>query len=582
MRSMKWPVRAAALAALWMLATCNTREGGDEHHNDSLILITASGLRTDRLEEGVAQGRLPHLSRLHQRARRFVQCWTPSTSTLSAHSSLFTGQMPHEHGVRADLLFRLPEVPPTLAEELEKRGRRTAAFVSTSRLAPHVGAARGFDTFSMPPIEELRYRAAGEQAAPQELRRALKATLDQADRWLLKTPTPFFLWVQVDLRATEGTASLDSMIARLAELERHLDEWLGLLEKNLQRSRRAAETVIVLCADHGQALLEDGALGFERSVHPSVAHVPCWVVDPRQAQGMNDPRPRSLAHLGEELRGRFRLPVPASDRDVVVECLEPNLQAGRAPCQGVVVDSAYLWFDGSWHCRPCDALLSGGLIAPSAPLEARAEQVLSRARSLKYAPRVLESEPVEAALTCVWQSTRPAHPEQDAIDRLLARTSDPPGEDRLQDQPVELRTISTWAGQTGDLRLRELLILLWSAEEELGRDPAEWFKDAGIDDATVRRWMREVAERMPERPAVAVLAARLLAAELEIEPRADFVRSAIAAAPWYYPAWRMLASLETTGAQQCLREFQRQAPLSSKAQAELEEAMHFDKRPVPR
>ena len=77
----------------------------------------------------------------------FEHAVAPAPLTLPAHSSLFTGKYPPQHGVRDNGGFFLDERETTLAERLKARGLKTGGFVGAYVLDRTWGIAQGFDTY---------------------------------------------------------------------------------------------------------------------------------------------------------------------------------------------------------------------------------------------------------------------------------------------------------------------------------------------------------------------------------------------------------------------------------------------------
>ena len=72
---------------------------------------------------------------------------TTAPLTLPAHSSIFTGRFPPEHGARDNGGFFLAPDQVTLAEVLKDRGFRTGGFVAAYVLDSKWGIDQGFDTY---------------------------------------------------------------------------------------------------------------------------------------------------------------------------------------------------------------------------------------------------------------------------------------------------------------------------------------------------------------------------------------------------------------------------------------------------
>ena len=86
---------------------------------------------------------LPHLERLAHEGVVFDQATSVAPLTLPAHTSLFTGLLPPNHGVRDNADHALADAHTTLAETLRAGGFRTAASVGSIVLDPSPRTAAG-------------------------------------------------------------------------------------------------------------------------------------------------------------------------------------------------------------------------------------------------------------------------------------------------------------------------------------------------------------------------------------------------------------------------------------------------------
>src|SRR5262249_58408714 len=91
----------------------------------NILRVTIDTLRADRIGAGVAPG----LDRLAAAGVRFTSARTAAPLTLPAHTTLHTGLLPPEHGVRENGAGALAASRPTIATLLQSRGYQTAAFV---------------------------------------------------------------------------------------------------------------------------------------------------------------------------------------------------------------------------------------------------------------------------------------------------------------------------------------------------------------------------------------------------------------------------------------------------------------------
>jgi len=76
----------------------------------------------------------------------YEQCITEAPWTLPAHASLFTGKLPHEHGVNS-WEDRLPKSEDTLASQLSEAGYQTVGITNNSWVSNLFGLSKGFNDF---------------------------------------------------------------------------------------------------------------------------------------------------------------------------------------------------------------------------------------------------------------------------------------------------------------------------------------------------------------------------------------------------------------------------------------------------
>ncbi len=93
----------AAAAAWWFAAGRPGDPGTGPRARNSLLLVTIDTLRADRIGGSLT----PSLNALAARGTRFLNARSPVPLTLPAHTSLMTGLLPPDHGVRLNGVHRL-------------------------------------------------------------------------------------------------------------------------------------------------------------------------------------------------------------------------------------------------------------------------------------------------------------------------------------------------------------------------------------------------------------------------------------------------------------------------------------------
>ena len=257
-----------------------------------VLVVTIDTWRADHFGPELT----PNAHALGQRGRVYTDAWSPIGLTTPAHASLFTGKLPHEHGMRANNHhgYELASGVTTLAEELQAAGWATGAWVSAWPAGPEGGLARGFQIFDGPD--------AGERTG--------SVAVDAARAWIATRETPWFAWVHVyephgpyapapSVRARFGgdgdPAGYDGEVWTA-------DQLVGPL---LDDARHAH---VVLTSDHGE-VHEEEVCGWqhERSASEQVLRVPLITAGPTVERGVDGDRV-GLVDVADTVRGWAGLP----------------------------------------------------------------------------------------------------------------------------------------------------------------------------------------------------------------------------------------------------------------------------------
>ncbi len=220
----------------------------------NLLVVTLDTTRPDRLGcYGNHEIVTPHLDRLCARGVVFSGAAATASSTLPSHASIFTGRYPLRHGARANALYPLGSEQRTLAEMLSDSGYETAAFVSSFVLDARFGLAQGFDRYDDEVSPSTAPMGFAERRADETTQRAIQ--------WL-EGPhrRPFFLWVHYfDAHAPyDPPAPFAARYAQPYDGEiAFVDEQIGRLLTAVEAIRER-ETLVVVVADHGEAMGEHG------------------------------------------------------------------------------------------------------------------------------------------------------------------------------------------------------------------------------------------------------------------------------------------------------------------------------------
>jgi choline-sulfatase len=240
----------------------------------AVVVVTLDTTRADRLSPyGFMDIVMPGLERLAREGVQFDQAMTASPLTLPSHCTLFTGLLPPRHDVRDNADSPLAPAVTTMAEILDARGYRTAAFVSSAVLDPDRGLSQGFDVY--------RAASSGEDARANRRERRGDEVMTEAIEWLGGVGrSPFFLWVHLydphrpyDPPEPFRSRHTDPYIGELAFIDSQIDRLLTALDGLKLRDR----SVVVVAGDHGESLGDHGERDHGIFVYQSVLRVPLIV-----------------------------------------------------------------------------------------------------------------------------------------------------------------------------------------------------------------------------------------------------------------------------------------------------------------
>ena len=322
-----------------------------------VVLVSIDTLRADRLPAyGYAGVATPAIDRLQRDAIVFENAYSHSPLTLPSHSSLLSGLLPPEHGVRNNIGYKLDARHETLASLLHARGYATGAAVSAYVLRRATGIDHGFDAY-----DEV-VTAAGAKAIG-EVQRDGRQTVARALEWLRgASGRPFFLFVHLYEPHTPWTPPADELARYGATYEGEIaaaDAALGRLLDGLRELGRYDEALVVLVSDHGEGLDDHGEPEHGILLYREALHVPLLVKLPRAERagsrpktgvGLRDVVPTVAAVLGiaapAAARGRNLLDdATGTTAAVYSETYYPRIHLGWSELRSLV-DGRYHLIDG--------------------------------------------------------------------------------------------------------------------------------------------------------------------------------------------------------------------------------------------
>jgi arylsulfatase A-like enzyme/Tfp pilus assembly protein PilF len=276
-----------------------------------VILISIDTLRSDHVPAyGYGAVSTPNIDALRGDGILYERAYSHVPLTLPSHTSILTGLLPSDHGVRDNVGFRLANSVPTVQEALKKNGYATGAAVSAYVLRHETGIARGFDFYD-DQVEPI-----GPSKVIGRVQRGGGETLQAATSWLdAQGSKPFFFFLHLydphtPYHAPEPffsryTNKYDGEIA-------YADSVVGDLIQKLKQQGVYDRALIILLSDHGEGLNEHGEEEHGIFLYREDLQVPLIVKLPRSSQhGATVKTPVELVDVFPTILQQTSTPMPA-------------------------------------------------------------------------------------------------------------------------------------------------------------------------------------------------------------------------------------------------------------------------------
>ncbi|RME21218.1 MAG: hypothetical protein D6798_18690 [Deltaproteobacteria bacterium] len=295
---------------LGLLPGCRDRLAASaEGPPPSILLVTLCAWRADHVGAwGYSRDTTPTLDGLAERGIRFQHAWAASNWTNASIASIYTARWPFRHGL-VDYRDVLDGRSAVLQDGLAARGLATAQLLSGSApgaLQASEGMRRGFSWtgevdmgagFTPEPLVTWLADHPGPYLAHVHIRRARAYPFSDDPRPFAESLDPRLArWFQVTIgqapdpgpearrafsRELEQDAALRQSLVDIYDAGlRQADAQLGSLLAALEAAGRLDDTIIVVVADHGEMLGEQGDIGHPTTLHPALAQVPMVIALP--------------------------------------------------------------------------------------------------------------------------------------------------------------------------------------------------------------------------------------------------------------------------------------------------------------
>lgn len=273
----------------------------------NVVFWVMDSLRADKVRPFApgARPEVPHWEKLARDATIFTSFYVQGNESKASHASLWSSLYPVNHRV-LDVKDKLDAKWTTLGEAMKARGLYTSGVSSNGWIIEKWGFGDGWDAFRNHIHQDGGTRG-------EDVWRAAVASIKE------RTQKPFFLYLgmvdtHVTWRAHEPwigkydtepyagpfvKAATDPQVDKIAAGKMKItdrdktriialydsdvsyqDDLIGKVRDQLKAWGIADDTMIVVTADHGDELWEDGRLGHGGSVRETLVHVPTAIYYP--------------------------------------------------------------------------------------------------------------------------------------------------------------------------------------------------------------------------------------------------------------------------------------------------------------
>ncbi|HNQ24285.1 MAG TPA: sulfatase [Phycisphaerae bacterium] len=410
----------------------------------NVLILCIDALRPDHTSlHGYPRDTTPQLKRFFGGATVFERAYAPAAITTPSVIGMLSGRYPQNHAVRL-LCQKVPDTTILLSDHLRRSGYQTAAVVSNAVLSDAAcGLAARFDHYD-DRVDEV------EANRPHMFERRAARTTDAALDWLRNhcdADRPHLLYLHyidphgpytppaecparythdtprmIDMTGRGGgihpEGELDGLdlVDRYDEEIAYADQEAGRLLSEYQQLGYLEDALVILCADHGEAMMEhDHWFAHGMYVYEEIIRIPLAI----RYQGMPAGRiaaPVSLIDVAPTVLAAVGLPLPADldGRSLLAPPLSRPLLSEARGNSGLTHNNSH---NGNlWRCLIHDHRKITARIGRSGPIR---EQHLYDLRTdpLELAPQpVAEGDRLFAALRGFIE----ADPDPAGIPRELA------------------------------------------------------------------------------------------------------------------------------------------------------------------
>jgi len=265
--------------------------------NKNILLILLDAARADRLScYGYKRRTTPNIDTIAENGYIFQNVFSEASYTLASTGTLLTGLPPDYHGVVSAFFNTLDRKIITLPELLQEKGYYTAAVSANPYFGSSYFYDQGFDDF----VELFRQSGAVDaEAFIEPFQRLTEKQSEKPFFFYLhvrephhpyKMPSPFFGRYQQKHRQYsekfrkkadriyKGMAGEPADFQFLSDIYdenlAYADHIVGEILKILKEKKLLEKTIIIITADHGEALGEHRKVGHNMVLHREGIRIP--------------------------------------------------------------------------------------------------------------------------------------------------------------------------------------------------------------------------------------------------------------------------------------------------------------------
>lgn len=317
----------------------------------NIILITIDTLRVDRLSlYSDKYIKTPNIDKLAKKSIVFNRAFSHNPLTLPSHINILTGTYPLYHGISDNARYKLDDKFLTITELLKSNNYKTSAFIGAFPLDSRFGLDQGFDLY------DDNYDSKNNSSFLY-IERSAKNVIKPAMDWISKQKTTWFTWIHLfdphqpyaPPQPYKDKYKNDLYSGEVA----YIDAQLGIFFDFLKKNNYLKNSIIIITADHGEALGEKGEKTHGYFAYNNTIHIPLIMYLPGIKSknistnvGHIDIFPTICEHIGltipKHIQGKSLIPLINGEKwdreSIYFESLAPYLAIGWAPLRGLIND----------------------------------------------------------------------------------------------------------------------------------------------------------------------------------------------------------------------------------------------------